>query len=150
LLTAGARNYWKSHNFTELSDGAFNTMLEYAGKLPSPHCEVILACIAGAANRVPPDATAYRHRDVKFIMNVHGRWESSADDQKCIAWARELFKASTPFASAGAYVNFMTEEEGDRVAAVYGANYPRLVEVKKKYDPNNLFHLNQNIRARSA
>jgi len=150
LLTAGARNYWKSHNFTELSDGAFNTMLEYAGKLPSPHCEVILACIAGAANRVPPDATAYRHRDVKFIMNVHGRWESPADDQKCIAWSRELFKASTPFASAGAYVNFMTEDEGDRVAAVYGANYPRLVEIKKKYDPNNLFHQNQNIRARSA
>jgi len=146
LLTAGARNYWKSHNFTELSDGIFNTMIEYAGKLPSPHCEVILACISGAANRVAPDATAYRHRDAKFIMNVHGRWESPADDQKCIAWPRELFKAASPFASAGAYVNFMTEEEGDRVAAVYGANYQRLSEIKRKYDPNNLFHFNQNIR----
>jgi FAD/FMN-containing dehydrogenase len=146
LLTAGARNYWKSHNFTELSDGIFNTMIEYAGKLPSPHCEVILACISGAANRVAPDATAYRHRDAKFIMNVHGRWESPADDQKCIAWSRELFKAASPFASAGAYVNFMTEEEGDRVAAVYGANYQRLSEIKRKYDPNNLFHFNQNIR----
>jgi len=146
LLTAGARNYWKSHNFTELSDGIFNTMIEYAAKLPSPHCEVILACISGAANRVTPDATAYRHRDAKFIMNVHGRWESPADDQKCIAWSRELFKAASPFASAGAYVNFMTEEEGDRVAAVYGANYQRLSEIKRKYDPNNLFHFNQNIR----
>ena len=146
LLTAGARNYWKSHNFTELSDGIFNTMIEYAGKLPSPHCEVILACISGAANRIAPDATAYRHRDAKFIMNVHGRWESAADDQKCIAWSRELFKAASPFASAGAYVNFMTEEEGDRVAAVYGGNYQRLSEIKRKYDPNNLFHFNQNIR----
>jgi FAD/FMN-containing dehydrogenase len=150
LLTPGARNYWKSHNFTELSDGAFNTMIEYAGKLPSPQCEVILACIAGAANRVPPDATAYRHRDAKFIMNVHGRWESPTEDQKCIAWSRELFKATTPFASAGAYVNFMTEEEGERVAAVYGANYQRLMEIKRKYDPHNLFHFNQNIRAKSA
>jgi FAD/FMN-containing dehydrogenase len=150
LLTAGARNYWKSHNFTELSDGAFNTMTEFAGKLPSPHCEVILACVAGAANRVSPDATAYRHRDAKFIMNVHGRWESPADDQKCVGWARELFQAAAPFASAGAYVNFMTEEEGDRVAAVYGANYQRLSEIKRKYDPNNLFRFNQNIRAKSA
>jgi len=150
LLTAGARNYWKSHNFTELSDGIFNTMIEYAGKLPSPHCEVILACISGATNRVAPDATAYRHRDAKFIMNVHGRWESPADDQKCIGWSRELFQAASPFASAGAYVNFMTEEEGDRVAAVYGANYQRLSEIKRKYDPNNLFHFNQNIRTKSA
>jgi FAD/FMN-containing dehydrogenase len=150
LLTAGARNYWKSHNFTELRDGAFDTMIDYAGKLPSPHCEIFLACISGAANRVSPDATAYRHRDARYVLNVHGRWESPADDQKCIAWSREFFKASAPFASAGAYVNFMTEEEGDRVSAVYGPNYKRLAEIKRKYDPNNLFHFNQNIRASVA
>jgi FAD/FMN-containing dehydrogenase len=148
LLGAGARNYWKSHNFTELSDGAFDSMIEYAGKLPSPQCEIIVACVAGAANRVAPDATAYRYRDARFILNVHGRWDSPADDQKCIAWSREFFKASAPFASAGAYVNFLTEDEGDRVAAVYGPNYPRLAEIKKKYDPENIFHFNQNIRAR--
>lgn len=150
LLTAGARNYWKSHNFTELSDGAFSTMIEYAGKLPSPHCEIFLACVSGASNRVAPDATAYRYRDAKYILNVHSRWESPSDDQKCIAWARDFFKASAPFASGGAYVNFMTEEEGDRVSAVYGPNYQRLTEIKKKYDPGNLFHFNQNIRAKSA
>jgi FAD/FMN-containing dehydrogenase len=146
LLTPGARNYWKSHNFTELSDGAFNTMIDYAGKLPSPHCEIFLACISGAANRVPPDSMAYRYRDAKFILNVHGRWENAADDQKCIAWAREFLKASAQFASGGAYVNFMTEDEGDRISAVYGPNYQRLVEIKRKYDPDNLFHFNQNIR----
>ena len=150
LLTAGARNYWKSHNFTELSDGAFSTMIEYAGKLPSPHCEIFLACVSGASNRVAPDATAYRYRDAKYILNVHSRWESPSDDQKCVAWARDFFKASAPFASGGAYVNFMTEEEGDRVSAVYGPNYQRLTEIKKKYDPGNLFHFNQNIRAKSA
>jgi FAD/FMN-containing dehydrogenase len=148
LLTPGARNYWKSHNFTELSDGVFNTMIEYAGKLPSPHCEIFLACIAGAPNRVAPDATAYRHRDAKFIMNVHGRWETPAEDQKVITWSRDFFKASQPFASAGAYVNFMTDDESERVSAVYGANYQRLAEIKKKYDPENVFHYNQNIRPR--
>jgi FAD/FMN-containing dehydrogenase len=146
LLTPGARNYWKSHNFTELSDGAFNTMIEYAGKLPTNQCEIFLACISGAANRVRPDATAYRHRDAQFVLNVHGRWESAAEDQKGIAWARDFFKASKPFASAGVYVNFMTEDESDRVSAVYGANYQRLSEIKKKYDPDNLFHFNQNIQ----
>src|SRR5262249_29995254 len=73
LLTPGARNYWKSHNFTELSDGAFQSMIDYAGKLPSPHCEIFLACISGAANRVSQDAMAYRSRDAKFILNVHSR-----------------------------------------------------------------------------
>jgi FAD/FMN-containing dehydrogenase len=146
LLTPGARNYWKSHNFTELTDDAFNTMIEYAGKLPSSQCEIFVACISGAPNRVAPDATAYRYRDAKFILNVHARWDSTNDDQKCIGWAREFFKASAPFASAGAYVNFMTDDEGERVSSVYGPNYQRLAEIKKKYDPDNLFHFNQNIR----
>ncbi len=108
-------------------------MIDYAGKLPSPQCEIFVACISGAVNRVPPDAMAYRYRDAKFILNVHGRWESAGDDQKCIAWAREFFKASAPFASGGAYVNFMTEDDGDRVSAVYVPNYQRLVERLLKY-----------------
>ena len=146
LLTPGARNYWKSHNFTELSDGALNSIIEFAGKLPSPQCEIFIGLIAGAANRVSPDAMAYRHRDAKFVLNVHGRWDERTDDERCIAWAREFFRASAPYASEGAYVNFMTEEESGRVAAAYGANYDRLARIKKQYDPENLFHLNQNIR----
>ena len=146
LLTPGARNYWKSHNFTELADGALNAIIESAGKLPSPQCEIFMGLIAGAPNRVAPNAMAYGHRDAKFVLNVHGRWDEAKDDQKGIGWAREFFKASAPYASAGAYVNFMTEEEGDRVAAAYGSNYDRLVEIKKRYDPANVFHLNQNIK----
>ena len=146
LLTPGARNYWKSHNFRELSDGAINTMITFAEKLPSPQCEVFLGLVAGAANRVPVDATAYPYRDAKFVMNVHGRWEDAAQDSAGIAWARAFFDASAPYASAGAYVNFMTEDEGGQATVAYGANYTRLVQVKRKYDPENVFHLNQNIK----
>jgi FAD/FMN-containing dehydrogenase len=146
LLTPGARNYWKSHNFTELSDGALDSIIEFGGKLPSPQCEIFIALIAGATNRVPADAMAYAHRDAKFVLNVHGRWDEAAQDETCIAWARAFFEASASYASAGAYVNFMTEDEGDRVAAAYGVNYSQLKQIKKKYDPENIFHNNQNIK----
>lgn len=145
LLTPGARNYWKSHNFKELHDGALDTMIEFAKKLPSPQCEIFVAHIAGAANRVPPDAMAYRHRDARFVMNVHGRWDAATHDATGIGWARAFFDAAAPFASAGAYVNFMTEDESGRVASAYGANYARLSQIKRQYDPDNVFHLNQNI-----
>ena len=89
---------------------------------------------------------AYAHRDAKFVLNVHGRWDSPAQDVSCVEWARAFFNASAPYASAGAYVNFMTEEEGNRVAAAYGSNYDRLIQIKRRYDPENVFHLNQNIK----
>jgi hypothetical protein len=95
---------------------------------------------------VPAGSTAYAHRDVQYIVNVHGRWEDASEDQGGIAWARSLFNATTPYATGGAYVNFMTQEESDRVGAAYGANYQRLAELKRRYDPANFFRLNQNIR----
>lgn len=146
LLTPGARNYWKSHNLTVLHDGALDTMIEFAGKLPSPQCEIFIGLLAGAASRVSADSMAYANRNTKFVLNVHGRWDRAADDERCIAWAREFFKASAPCASGSVYVNFMTEEEVDRVAVAYGSNYDRLVQIKRKYDPENVFHLNQNIK----
>ncbi|PTN08317.1 FAD/FMN-containing dehydrogenase [Mangrovibacterium marinum] len=146
LLTPGFRNYWKSHNFTELHDGLFSAMIDYAGKMPSPHCEIFIGVVAGKTNEVPADATAFSSRDMKFVMNVHGRWEAAADDDKCIGWSREFFKASAPYASGGAYVNFMTEEEASRVKAAYGVNYERLAQLKAKYDPLNTFRMNQNIK----
>jgi FAD/FMN-containing dehydrogenase len=146
LLTPGARNYWKSHNFRELNDESLDAMIGFAKRLPSPQCEIFIGHIAGAANRVASDAMAYGHRDVRFVMNVHGRWSDAAHDAKCIAWARAVFDATAPHASGGAYVNFMTEDETDRVATAYGANYTRLVKIKRQYDPKNVFHLNQNIQ----
>jgi len=146
LLTPGARNYWKSHNFRALGDEALNTMIEFTKRLPSPQCEIFIGHIAGAANRIPADAMAYGHRDARFVLNVHGRWDEAAHDATCMAWARAFFEATAPHASAGAYVNFMTEDESGRVAAAYGANYARLAKIKRQYDPENVFHLNQNIK----
>ena len=79
-------------------------------------------------------------------MNVHGRWETAAEDDRCIQWCREYFKASAAFASGGAYVNFLTADEVDRLRAAYGPNYDRLGKIKKKYDPENLFRTNWNIK----
>jgi hypothetical protein len=146
LLTPGVRNYWKSHDFLELSDDLLDTLIKYVGTLPDPQCEVFIAQMGGATNRIAPDATAYRHRDAEFIMNVHGRWENASDDDRCVGWCRELFDAATPYATGGVYVNFMTEEEEQRVAEAYGDSYQRLVDLKNKYDPNNMLRLNQNIR----
>lgn len=146
LLTPGARNYWKSHNFEELSDGALETAMEYTGRLPSPQCEIFIAHVEGAANRVAPDAMAYAHRSAKYVMNVHARWDEAKDDDACRDWARAFFKASTPYASAGAYVNFMTGDEGNTLDTAYGPNQPRLAQIKKKYDPDNVFHINHNIK----
>ncbi len=146
LLTAGARNYWKSHNFSALKDEVFDIVIAYARTLPSPHCEIFIGAMGGAAGQVASDAMAYGNRDANFVMNVHGRWETPQEDQKCVAWAREFFKASAPFATGGVYVNFLTADETDRVTTAFGSNYDRLRRVKADYDPSNLFHVNQNIR----
>ena len=146
LLTPGARNYWKSHNFTALQDGALETVIDYAGKLPSSQCEIFIGLVGGQANRIPVDATAYAHRDAKFVLNVHSRWETPTEDNRCITWARDFFEAAKPYATGGVYVNFLTQDESERIAAAYGPNYDRLVQLKNRYDPQNLFRLNQNIQ----
>ena len=146
LLTPGARNYWKSHNFTELKDDLLDTTIEYATNLPSPHCEIYVAQLGCATSRVPADAMAYGNRDALYVMNVHGRWEDAADDETCIEWSRNFFNAAAPYATGGVYVNFMTEEETNRVANAFGPNHQRLAGIKAKYDPKNLFRLNQNIK----
>jgi len=146
LLTPGARNYWKSHNFTALSDGLFDVVIDYVRRLPSPQCEILFGGIGGATKRHAPDATAYAHRGTEFVMNVHGRWDEAEDDERCIAWCRAYFEATAPFASPGAYLNFMTADEEERVRAAFGPNYARLAEVKRKYDPQNLFRTNWNVK----
>jgi FAD/FMN-containing dehydrogenase len=144
LLTPGARNYWKSHNFTELSDGLIDTVIDYVGRLPSDQTEIFFGRVGGVVNDVAPEATAYPHRDAEYVMNVHARWESASEDEVCIRWARDYFNDSAPYASGGVYVNFIPEGEVE-VEAAYGPNYDRLLALKRKYDPNNLFRMNQNI-----
>jgi FAD/FMN-containing dehydrogenase len=145
LLTPGARNYWKSHNFPALDDGALDSIVEYSGRLPSDQTEIFVARMGGAMNRKPADATAYPHRDVEYLMNVHTRWEDPGEDEGCVAWAREFFDTMARYATGSVYVNFMPTDETGRVKAAYGPNYDRLAELKKRYDPDNFFHLNQNI-----
>ncbi|MDF4602911.1 FAD-binding oxidoreductase, partial [Vibrio parahaemolyticus] len=102
LLTPGARNYWKSHNFNSLSEGVIDAAIEYAGKLPSPQCEIFIASLGCAASRPEPESMAYSSRDANYVLNVHGRWDSAEDDQACIAWARDFFAKTKPYASGGA------------------------------------------------
>jgi FAD/FMN-containing dehydrogenase len=146
LLTPGAYNYWKSHNFVELADGLLDTLTSHAARLPTPECEIFIGQLGGATNRVAIDATAYPHRNANFVMNVHTRWREPADEQRSIDWARKLFGETAPHATGGVYVNFMPEDETDRVSSAYGANYERLAALKAKYDPGNLFRLNQNVQ----
>ncbi|MBV8698845.1 FAD-binding oxidoreductase [Bradyrhizobium sp.] len=145
LLTPGAYNYWKSHNFVELHDGLLDVLVSLAAQLPTDECEIFIGQLGGAINRVPSDATAYPHRNANFAMNVHTRWRQPSDQRRSIDWARKLFGDAAPYATGGVYVNFMPEDEIDRVASAYGANYARLAALKAKYDPDNLFRLNQNV-----
>jgi len=146
LLTPGSRNYWKTHNFATLPDASLDTLIELAGRLPGPECEIFVASLGGAMERVPRSATPYVGRDARYIMNAHGRWSDPADDGAIRAWARQVFEQLAPYATGNGYVNFLTEDETDRVAASYGENYPRLQAIKRRVDPDNLFRVNLNIR----
>jgi hypothetical protein len=151
LLGRGARNYWKTHNFNDLGDETIAAILEHAESAPAFDCEVFLGHLEGAVKKRPADATAYPHRGVKFVMNIHARWERPEDDDRCIAWARSLFNATTPYSTGGAYINFMTQEEGDRVPTAYGAEaWKKLVALKDRWDPANFFCTNQNIKPSKA
>jgi FAD/FMN-containing dehydrogenase len=146
LLAPGARNYWKSHDFKAMSVDVEHVLCDAVAKLPSDECEAFIGQLGGATNRVGAADTAYPHRDAEFVVNVHTRWREAADDKKCIAWARALFDALAPHATGGVYVNFMPEDEAQRVAAgAYGPNFERLSALKAKFDPTNLFSQNQNI-----
>ena len=147
LLTDGARNYWKSHSFETLEDGLIDVVLDAVRHLPSPQCEIFIASLGGAINRTPVESTAYPHRNVDFVMNVHTRWALPSEDDSCIRWARGFYGDAAPFATGAVYVNFMPEDESQRVRpGAYGPNYGRLAAVKTKYDPENLFRMNQNVQ----
>ncbi len=114
--------------------------------LPSDETEVFIGHLGGAMSRIPRDATAFPQRDTHFVMNVHTRWREASEDETCIRWARDLFDRMAPHAAGTAYINFMPEDDGDRIETAYGANFKRLKEIKARYDPANVFRVNQNIR----
>jgi FAD/FMN-containing dehydrogenase len=145
LLAPGSRNYWKSNNFSTLGDAALDIVIDAASRLPGPECEIFVAQLGGAMSRVHATATAFAGRDARYIMNLHGRWSDARDDETVRAWARRAFEAAAPHASGSGYVNFLTEDEAERVAASYGVNHARLQAVKRRFDPGNLFRMNLNI-----
>lgn len=146
LLTPGVRNYWKSHDLKAITDETVDVIVRYAETVPTPHCEIFIPQLGGAASRVAADAMAYPHPQIDFATNVHARWENADDDDACITWARGYFEEMKPFSSGDVYVNFMSEDDGNRVGSAYGPNFARLAQIKAKYDPENLFRMNQNIR----
>ena len=149
LAGHGARNYWKSHHLTGLSDECIDKIIEFGGRMPSDECEVFIPHMEGAPGRVPENETAFSHRGTPFVLNIHTRWQDSSDDDKCLAWAREFHRSTESFAQ-GVYVNFLSDEGEDRVKEAYTNEvWDRLVRVKNKYDPDNLFRMNQNIKPSS-
>ena len=147
LVEHGARNYWKSHHLKELSDNCIELIIKFANSMPSEECEIFIPHMEGAPSRVPRNATAFAHRKTPFVFNIHTRWRDAADDERCLAWARDFHRETEPFAQ-GVYVNFLSDEGEDRVRAAYTPEvWDRLAELKKKYDPENRFRMNQNIKS---
>lgn len=145
LATHGARNYWKSHHMKELSDGCIDILREYALSMPTEECEIFIPHMEGAPSRIAPDVTAFPHRNTPFLLNIHTRWQKASDDARAMKWAGDFHKATEPY-SQGVYVNFLSEEGAGRVKQAYTPEvWDRLVESKRKWDPENLFRRNQNI-----
>jgi len=143
----GALNYWKSSFLSGLSDDAIQTMIECFAGCPTPMGQLLLEHFHGAVTRVGVADTAFPHRAEGYDLLVLSEWMDPQRNDACIAWAQESYAALLPFASAGRYVNYLdADERGDAITAAYGPNYRRLQEIKAKYDPENFFHMNQNIQ----
>jgi FAD/FMN-containing dehydrogenase len=143
-----ARNgyYWKSHYLTGLSDEAIQVAVEHHLHAPQPWSYSLIGQLAGAIAAVPADATAYPHREAPYLININGVDDDPASDDEVISWTRETFAALAPFSTGGVYVNFVGNEGEERVRAAYGPAYDRLAAIKARYDPDNVFSTNQNVR----
>jgi FAD/FMN-containing dehydrogenase len=143
----GALNYWKAHFMDQLSDEAIDTAIDRFAACPSPMSQLLFEHFHGAVTRVPSDGTAYALRSPGFNAVVLGEWLDRAQNDICIGWVRNTYAALKPFGGDRRYLNYLGDDEGSEagVVAAYGANLARLRQVKAKYDPQNVFHLNVNI-----
>jgi FAD/FMN-containing dehydrogenase len=140
------QNYWKSDFLAGLPDEAIDTIVRHFASVPSPMTTVVLEHNGdGAMNRVGPGETAFGQRDSSYNLLITSMWTERRDAEQNVAWTRDLASAVSPFATGGVYVNYLGSEGQDRVRSAYGANFDRLSKIKQKYDPQNVFRLNQNI-----
>jgi hypothetical protein len=146
LVPPGLQHYWKAHFSTELNDGAIAAHEQWGPKLPALNSTMHIYSINGACHRVGPEETAWGHRDATFATVIAGMWPDPADNDASIAWVRGYYDETVAHSQRGGYINFMSEDDEGNASANFGANYQRLAEVKRVWDPDNLFHLNQNIK----
>jgi len=145
LVPPGLQHYWKANFVKELSDDAIAAHLEHGPNVPVVNSTVHIYPINGACHRVASDETAFAYRDATFATVIAGMWPDPADNEQNTAWVRDYYDATAPLSEEGGYINFMAEDDQARIRANYRGNYDRLVDVKRAYDPGNLFHQNQNI-----
>jgi FAD/FMN-containing dehydrogenase len=145
LLPPGLRHYWKANASSGFSDDAIAVHLEHGLKVPTVESGLFVFPINGACHRVGDEATAFANRHTDFSAVIAGTWTDPADDEANVRWVREYFDALKPFTEAGGYVNFMADDDQDQADVSYGKKYRRLQEIKTRYDPGNLFRVNQNI-----
>lgn len=142
----GMQWYWRADWIKEISDEAIEKHIEFGSNLPSPLSTMHLYPISGAPQRVGSSDTAFSYRDANWGMVIVGVDPDPANNEQIISWTKAYWEAIHPYSAGGAYVNMMMEEGQDRVKAAYRHNYERLARIKAKYDPTNLFHVNQNIK----
>ena len=145
LFPPGRLNYWKANFVDELSDDLVDVLVEAMTRVPSPYTLIAIEPMGGAISRVPPTATAFQHRSPSFSLLILSGWEDPADTDRNVTWTRDLFARTQPLCSDAVYVNYLGAEGHQRVRDAFGVNYDRLVQVKQRYDPGNVFRLNQNI-----
>ncbi len=150
LYPPGLQWYWRADFFNDLSDKAIEQHVRFGNELPSMLSLMHMYPIDGAAGRVGKTDTAWNYRGSRFAVVICGVDPDPANNDKIISWCKSYHDALHPYSAGGAYVNFMMEEGQERVKASYGDNYNRLAAIKAKYDPNNLFRVNQNIKPAAA
>ncbi|SDI48242.1 FAD/FMN-containing dehydrogenase [Actinokineospora alba] len=146
LVPPGLQHYWKANFVTDLTDDAITAHLEHGPKLPAVNSTVHIYPINGACHRVAAEDTAFAYRDANFATVIAGMWPDPEANDASIKWVRDYYDATSPHSEEGGYINFMSGDDQSRIRDNYRGNYDRLVEVKRKYDPDNLFHVNQNIK----
>jgi FAD/FMN-containing dehydrogenase len=146
LLAPGTLHaYVKAGFAAELTENFIDALIERGSSVGSPLSVIEVLSMGGAISRVPADATAFPHRDARWLINVPGQWADAAHTSQEVAWVRDTYATLRPFLSDGVYSNFMEDDDDDPAGAAYGGTLERLARIKGRYDPDNVFRLNQNI-----